>query len=205
MRFRWKPIILTMALALLAWYVSTVDFHEAARVLSRIGGWAPLILLPYLIVYLVDALAWARTLPSTIRFRTLFWIRWAGEAVNNTLPSGYVGGEAVKVWLLQRHGVSATSGTLSVVVSKTAQTIAQVLFILLASIAFLILARDQTGLRAGILFVLTGSILAVAALCWIQKVGVGRVAEVIARILPITKGWIEKQKDKLEKLLVFCG
>ena len=49
--------------------------------------------------------------------------------MNNVLPSGYVGGEAVKVYLLRHAAVPADTGTTSVVVGRSAQTTAQLLYI----------------------------------------------------------------------------
>lgn len=192
-----KPLMLVLAVLLLGWYLSKIEWQELLRALARIGAFAPLILLPYFVVYLVDAWAWAQTLPQGIGFWTVFRIRWAGESINNTIPSAHIGGEAVKVWLLRSKGLSASTGAMSVVVSKTAQTIAQMLFILAASAVFLVLAHDQSGLRTGLVVVLCGSLAAVAALCWVQKAGAYRVALVFSRVLPPVGHWLEHKKEKL--------
>jgi uncharacterized protein (TIRG00374 family) len=197
MRRLFQAIMLVVGLGLFAWYLAGLDLPELRETLSRIGFAAPLVLVPYLVVYAVDCLAWGRTLPKRVPFGRLFRIRWAGESVNNTIPSAYIGGEAVKVWLLRSSGISGREGATSAVVSKTAQTISQVLFILLASAVFLVLAQDQAGLRAGLLVIVAGAVGAVIALCWIQKMGVVRVALALARFIPRASGWIEERKQKL--------
>src|SRR4029453_18334975 len=56
------------------------------------------------------------------RFRLLFPVRLAGEAVNETTPTGTMGGEALKAYLLARlgAGVPVEESLVSVVVAKTA-------------------------------------------------------------------------------------
>ena len=193
-----KAMLLVAGLALFGWSMSGLDMAELGRTLARVGVWAPLILVPYFVVYLVDCLAWKQTLPSAkIPFFGLFRIRWAGESVNNVIPSAYIGGEAVKVWLLRKRGIAAKEGATSAVVSKTAQTVAQVGFILAAALFFFVIAPDQPGLRAALLAIIAGALAALGALGWIQSVGLFRVSYLLARALPGAKGWIERKKHKL--------
>ena len=66
-------------------------------------------LIPYAIVFTIDCVGWRFTFGPTalkgIPFRVVWSIRLIGEAINNVIPSMYVGGEAVKVGLLKRRGV----------------------------------------------------------------------------------------------------
>lgn len=66
-----------------------------------------------------------------VSFTQLFMISTAGEAVNATTPTGYVGGEPVKAYLLNRHGIPMVDGFASVIIAKITMTIAQVAYILL--------------------------------------------------------------------------
>ena len=99
MRRFWKTVLLLGGLALFAWYLSRADLRAVGDAIRRLGWLAPIILLPYFMVYVVDWVAWRWCFPPrlSLPFFTLFRIRWAGEAVNNVLPSGTVGGEAVKL------------------------------------------------------------------------------------------------------------
>jgi uncharacterized protein (TIRG00374 family) len=93
-----------------------------------------LILLPSLLMYLLEAYGWRLTLGPHVRavpFWRLFLIRTAGEVVNMTTPTAYIGGEPLKAYLLKRHGISMLDGLASVVIAKTTMTIAQITFILL--------------------------------------------------------------------------
>ncbi len=133
MRKTLKLLLLVLGLGLVVWLFWRADPAGVWRAMTELGPWAPLILCPYGLVYLLDTLGWrltfGRHLPQPLSFGRLIRIRWAGESVNTLVPSGYLGGEAVKVYLLHHAGVSGWTGTTSVVVSKTVQSLGQVLFI----------------------------------------------------------------------------
>jgi putative membrane protein len=116
--------------------VSLVSYTGIGPVLERLAalGWrAPLALLPYLVISVLDTLGWRQTLPGPARvpFTSLYLARIAGEAVNSLTPTAAVGGEPVKAHLLRRWGVSSSDGLASVVIAKTALTVSQIAFILL--------------------------------------------------------------------------
>jgi len=196
MKTFWKAVILVAGLALFGWYVSRADLRAVGAALGRLGWLAPLVLVPYLLVYVVDCAGWRLCLPAglNVPFAALFRIRWAGEAVNNVVPSGYVGGEVVKVYLLKQRGVAAQTGTSSAVVSKTAQTVAQLLCLLLATIAFLDLGGDNPELRAGMLLVLSGGVAMVAGLFWIQRRGLFGSWLALAGALRLKFAFLEKHR-----------
>ena len=168
-------------------------------VLRRLGWLAPVILIPYLAVYVADCLGWRLCLPAglNVSFAALFRIRWAGEAVNNVVPSAYVGGEVVKVYLLKKRGVAAQAGTSSAVVSKTAQTVAQLLCLLLATIAFLKLGADNPALRAGMMLVLSGGMALLAGLFWIQDRGLFGSWLALADALRLKFAFVERHRASI--------
>jgi uncharacterized protein (TIRG00374 family) len=171
MRNPLKLLALAFGAGLAAWLFWRADPAGVWRALKPLGAWAPLLLLPYGLVYLVDTLGWrftfGRHLPRSLTFGRLIRIRWAGESVNTLVPSGYLGGEAVKVFLLRQAGVSGWIGTRTVVVSKTVQTLAQVMFIALgASLGAMHLPPGSpfrtalwtmTGLATAVLFFIVGA------------------------------------------------
>jgi len=173
MKRGWKIAALALGAALFCWVLGQADLGAVWQALRKLGGWAPVLLLPYFVVYLVDCWAWALTMPKGhgVLFWTLLRIRWAGESVNSIFPSAYVGGEAVKVWLLKEKGITPGAGAVSAVVSKTAQTAAQLLFVIAAALALWNLAGDQRGLRAGLLLVVAGGTAGVVGLFWLQSHG----------------------------------
>ncbi len=99
----------------------------------------------------VDARAYA----NAVAFWKLLAVRTAGEVVNMTTPTAYVGGEPLKAYLLKRYGVPMVDGLASVVIAKTTMTIAQITFILigLASGFWLLGAGGSPGqtIMAGLL------------------------------------------------------
>lgn len=199
MKSRWQVWFLAAGLALFAWYLSRADLPTVAQMLSRLGWLAPLTLLPYFCVYVIDCIGWRFCLPSTLplSWPRLFAIRWSGEAVNNVLPSASVGGEAVKVYLLRQRGVPARIGTSSVVVGRSAQTTAQLLYILMAALVFLQLAGHHPGLRTGLLLILAGATAVLATLFWIQSRGLFGSLLGLARSLHLALPSLDRHRAKI--------
>jgi uncharacterized protein (TIRG00374 family) len=164
-------------------------------------------LLPSIVMYLLDAVGWQFTLgrhARSISYWRLFLVRTAGEAVNFSTPTAYVGGEPVKAHLLTRYGVSIVDGLASVVTAKTTMTIAQVVFILLG----LLLAFGTAGMThrsetlsiaAGLLSVgllLFGTVVLVA----VQRRGVFFGLLVLLRRLGIRVKFLESREGQLRDL-----
>lgn len=180
---RWLAFL--VGLVLFALYLRGADLPAVGARLRDLGATALLLPLPYLLVYVVDTWAWRAAFPKPpdLPFLTLFRIRWCGESVNNLIPTAYVGGEALKVLLLQRRGVPTEEATSAALVSKTAQTVAQVLFLAAGSAAFLAHAAPRPGLRAALATVLVGGLAVVALLLAWQRRGVFRsLLSVLGRV-----------------------
>ena len=95
-------------------------------------GWrlAIVICFPAVLVTLLDTLGWRFAfIDDQVPFRILVSARLAGEAFNLTTPTGAVGGELVKAWLI-RSRVGLSESLPSIIVAKTTITIAQGLFLL---------------------------------------------------------------------------
>lgn len=198
MKLPWRILVLAAGLSFFGWYLADVGLGAVWNAVRSLGLGAPLLLLPYLIVYGVDCAAWARTLPPhEVPFLTLLRIRWAGESVNNVVPSAYVGGEAVKVCLLRNQGVSATAGATSAVVSKTAQSAAQLAFVLIASAALLTLGQSWPGLWAGLTLVALGGSVLMALLFWMQRAGFFRMIFALLRALRWHPRFLEERRARL--------
>src|SRR4051794_206730 len=162
MKFVLRLLVALAGLALFAWFAYRAGLTEIVEAFRRLGWFAPLVLLPFVIVYLFDTLGWRAAFGRhpTLRFARLMRIRWAGEAVNNVIPSAYIGGEAVKIYLLRKHGVPAMVAASSTVVGKTIQTYAQVVFITLGAIAGLTILPSVSPARYGMFAIAAiGSIL----------------------------------------------
>lgn len=116
----------------LVWHIGPGRILDAASSVGPVT--LAVILVPSVLMYAIEAYGWRLTLGRQgdgVGFLRLFAIRTAGEVVNMTTPTAYVGGEPLKAYLLKRDGVPLVEGMASVVTAKTTMTIAQVVFILL--------------------------------------------------------------------------
>ena len=120
-----------LTLSALVWHIGIGRIYDAV---THLGPAAMLvILLPSFLMYVLEAYGWRVTLgawANGVPFWRVLAIRTAGEVVNMTTPTAYVGGEPLKAFLLKRQGVPLVEGLASVVTAKTTMTIAQIFFIL---------------------------------------------------------------------------
>lgn len=176
----------SLGFLLLAVLVYQTGPNELAAHLRVLGWSAPLIFLPYALSSVLDAAGWRVTF---VHFRPRLWLlyltRLIGEAMNSITPTAYLGGEPVKAFVLQRFGVSLTEGATSVILAKTALTIAQIAFVVVGVALFLV--RRDIGLAfAPTIAALTAAGAAVTTvLVVLQRRGmVAFVARLARRLLP---------------------
>ena len=127
------------------------DVHDRFDVL---GARSPLVLLPYLVIAFMDARGWRCALPrggTGVPMHAVYLARMAGEAVNSLTPTAALG-EPVKAYLLRPWGVSSSDGLASIVIAKTALTVAQALFVVIGMAA--LFDRLDRGLAGGLLVAL---------------------------------------------------
>jgi putative membrane protein len=192
--------LFALGLALFGWFVYRAGPAEILKVFAQIGWWLPLALLPYFVVYGIDTLAWRFAFGAGRRppFLTLFRIRWAGEAINNLIPTAYVGGEAIKTWLLHRRGIPLATATTSVVVSKTLQVAAQVVFIAMGAVLAVVQLRAGSPARPAFAIVAVLSVVALLVLIWIQSRGLFSCARMLATRLRLR--FLESRQAQLREL-----
>lgn len=154
--------LLLVGIGLLIPLLGQIDLATVGSHLRGIGWTFPLIFLPYMAVYLCDALGWkfafGRSPP--IPFRTLFLTRMAGEALNNLTPFAYMGGEPVKAHLLTRYQIPMIEGMAAVIIAKLTMTMAQFMFVVLGGI----LAISYLMARPDILWTLGGIVIGAGVL-----------------------------------------
>jgi glycosyltransferase 2 family protein len=186
MKLALKILVALLGLALFAWFIQRAGPAEIARAFANLGWLAPVALLPFCLVYLLDTLGWLLAFGKAgvpgVGFRTLMRVRWAGESINSILPSAYIGGEAAKVHLLHKRGVPRMNSASSVVAGKTAQFLAQVVFIAAGSIAGAGNLPPESPARTGMLAMTALAIALVGLLFWLQQRGMFRT---LVKILPI--------------------
>lgn len=167
--------VLLLGVGVFAWFVHRAGPAAIWEMLTRLGWYAPLTLLPLALVYSAETLGWhfafGRGQPHGLPFASLWRIRLCGEAFNNVIPSGTVGGEAVKIHLLHKRGVSGHDAAAATIIGRTVQTLMQVTFIALGSAAFLHFAGQRPGVVPTMALILGASIALVATLFYLQSHG----------------------------------
>ena len=193
-----------LTLGFLVWHIGPGNIYDAA---ARLGPVAlAIILIPSLLMYVIEAYGWKITLGPSARdipFWRVLAIRTAGEVVNMTTPTAYVGGEPLKAYLLQKHRVPMVEGLASVVIAKTTMTIAQVLFILLGiALGFWILGANESSaqmIAAGLLSV--GLLLfGTAAFVFVQRRGLFTWILAMLRKVGLRIGFLEAREEQLQSL-----
>lgn len=186
MKLALKLILAALGLALFACFVQRAGVREIGHAFASLGWLAPLALLPYGLVYLLDTLGWrfafGKEGAGGLSFPTLVRVRWAGESINTILPSAYIGGEAAKVQLLRKRGVSRVRGASTVIAGKTAQILAQVLFIATGAMVGATILPSQSPARAGLIAITVGAAVILGLILWLQHRGLFRT---IVAILPL--------------------
>ncbi len=190
----------------LVWHIGPANILDAV---SNIGIAAlAVILLPSLLMYLLEAYGWRLTLRShaaAVSFGRLLAVRTAGEVVNMTTPTAYVGGEPLKACLLKPYGVPMIEALASVITAKTTMTIAQVLFILLGiGLAFgLVGASSAEESNAQMLAALVGVgllLFGIALFVMVQRIGLFLGLLNVLRWCRVRIPFLEAREDKLREL-----
>lgn len=199
-----KLLFLILGLAALVGMIFHIGLAPILHTLSQLGPWAvTVILLPMILVYALEAFGWQLTLGSHARlvgFPRLFGIRMAGESVNVTTPTAYVGGEPLKAYLLKQYGVPMVDGLASVVTAKTTMTLAQILFILLGlALAFWIIG-DSEGNGLAMVVSLGVLVFGVGLFVLLQRYGIGMGILAILRACGIRLAFLEARESQLQEL-----
>lgn len=200
-----RAVLALAGLALFGGLVWQADPGRVWAQLRALGPWAPLLLLPSLGIYLVDAFAWRfcfRAAPP-LGYGRLFLVRMAGESLNNSLPSAYLGGEPLKAYLLQREGLAGAEGVASVVVGKTALTVAQVAFLFGGMACALAASSGHASLPAllaGSALVATLFLVSMALAYLAQRHGPGRLLRSLSRRTGLLRTRVEGAEPALEAL-----
>ena len=209
---RIKLLLLCLGFALLAFMIHRVGLGNILGELEKLGPNAVLILIPYALVYTFDALGWRATLGDKIKeigFPRLFITRMAGEAINYITPSAYLGGEPVKAYLLQKHGIPLVDGLASVVTAKTVMVISQVLFVLLGIGLTFLNQPNSNGLIPAAILVVSIVSLAAAFLVFAQHRGMFTGILWLLERMRLPSGFLKRREDQLKNLdqtiLVFTG
>ena len=184
-----KFLYLLVGLVLLVLVLSEVEIAEVVARVGQVGWGFAAALGIYLVAFLIDSFSWQMTLlsvPLSLRWLYRIWkVRMVGEMFNAVMPAAGMGGEPVKAVLLKKHyGVGVREATASLILAKTINMIALVVFLtfgfalMLASPAL----PDAHKLVAG--FGLAACGLGTASLFLLQRL----------KISSITGSWISRTR-----------
>jgi uncharacterized protein (TIRG00374 family) len=129
---RLNLILLAIALVFIFWLLNEVGWDTLGEYLRKVGWYWPLLLVPYGLTNLLDALSWKYMilgLPPEVSLNRLFWVRLGGEALNQLTPTASLGGEPFRVSRLQAAGVPLEAATASVVIHKGILVLSLILYI----------------------------------------------------------------------------
>jgi len=191
-------------LSLLVWNIGPRNVYEAASTLGPAALLA--VLIPSVIMYVIEAYGWKLVLgpsASAVPFWRLLTIRTAGEVVNMTTPTAYLGGEPLKAYLLKQHHVPITEGVASVIIAKTTLTIAEVFYILIGiAVGFLILGTGGSvgqTITAAVVSV-TVLVCSIAGFVFIQQRGLFASMLSIVKKLGLRVQVLETQEEHLRSI-----
>lgn len=194
----------TVTLSILVWHIGPSRIWEAAGQVGPLG--LLLVLLPSLAMYVLEAYGWKLTLGAhagTVSFLRLLAVRTAGEVVNMTTPTAYVGGEPLKAYLLKRDGIPFVDGLASVILAKTVMTIAQVLFILSGIVlAFWLVGHERSVVQLAVASIVSAGLLifGVMGLIIVQRWGLFTGVLGILRRANVRLAYLEAREQKLSEL-----
>lgn len=129
-----KILYVLIGLGLLGVVLADVDVAEVADRVSMIGWGLAVVLGLYCITFTLDSLTWLLALTDvkpSLRWLFRMWrVRIVGEVFNSVMPAAGMGGEPVKAVLLKKHyGIGYRAGTTSIILAKTVNMMALVLFL----------------------------------------------------------------------------
>jgi uncharacterized protein (TIRG00374 family) len=185
----WQGALLLLGAALFAFLIADIGL-AAIESSFRTLSWRLLVVLvfPCLVFKLFDTLGWRWAFPGKpVSLLTLMKIRIAGQAVTATTPTGTLGGDAVKAWLL-RDRVSVRESLISLIVVKTTMVASQGLFLALGVLVAQRLLVLETPLVRAMEWLLVLEAVAVIGFLAVQMAGVVGRGERLLRRLGLRAG-----------------
>ena len=200
-----RIILLLVGLAFFGVFLKFTGWENIQEAFKKLGWWYALVLVPYGVVFTIDTAGWSFTFGREglrhVPFHVLWAIRLAGEAVNNVIPSMYVGGEAAKVYLLHKRGVPVVTSAAAAVRSKTAQSVAQSAFITCGAIvAAWTLPAEQNTAKWIFGALAVAALSAMAMLFALQSKGITSTLAGVVHRMGFMEVWIEERMEQMRHL-----
>ena len=187
-----KTAAFVLGAALLAWLVVSSNIHAILADLARLGPGLVVILALEFVGDGFNTLGWWFTIPAAGRngmYRRLFWVRSAGNALNQSIPAASLAGEAAKVALLSRR-IPAPAATASVLASKLSFSLAKAIFIVAGMAAAWTRLRIPRGISVPLLCGYILILIGITIFLVTQVRGIGGGALSLLRRMGISDRWI---------------
>ncbi len=130
-----KYIYLAVGVVVLGFVLAETDLAEVGALLASVGFWIVVLVAIYFVAFAIDSVTWQMTIQSVplnpLWAYRVWKLRMVGESFNVVIPAGGMGGEPVKAVMLKTHyGVDYREGTASLILAKTINMIALVIFLI---------------------------------------------------------------------------
>ncbi len=130
---------LALGIVLVVFQFRQIDFASVVLRISSIGFSSVFILLPFLMLHLLETVAWIRVFPpsiTAISFSKLLKIQFIAETISMTLPAGMAIGEPLRPFLCHKFiGLPLPASVASVAVRKLLLGVAQGLYTIIGAVA----------------------------------------------------------------------
>jgi glycosyltransferase 2 family protein len=131
-----KIFYFALGVALLGVVVAEIDLAEVTLQVAKVGYGILVLVGIYFVAFAIDSVTWQLTIrgvPLNLLWAYRVWkLRMVGESFNAVIPAGGMGGEPVKASLLKSHyGINYREGTASLILAKTINMIALVIFLII--------------------------------------------------------------------------
>jgi len=195
-------ILLAAGIGLLVWLIQHVGAHLILDYMKQMGWkFIPFLAVSF-ITFMLFTWSWNTFLEGhhySIKFWKLFMLKATGEAVNTINPLGFGGGDPARVFLMKKD-IPLAESTASVVVDRTMNSIALVVFmivgILIAFIEFDLPLSLQIGFPVSLLFMFW------MTYYWYkrQHEGVFQFLVEFLKKVKIKKAWTPETLEKLKEI-----
>jgi len=188
-------------LALAAWLVFQIGFASVLGAAASVGWGGFAILVAFgLAMFVVLGVAWSALMPNG-RAQTFIWARMVRDSAGEVLPFSQFGGMLIGARALVLNGLTTPAAFASTTVDLTTEMMAQIAFIAVGIAIFVAKFGIHAGglpaaTLAGVAFVIVGSI----AFIVLQRRGVGLATSLAARLLPAAEQHTQAFGRELETL-----
>jgi putative membrane protein len=186
-------VLLVAGLVATAALVIYLGFDEIASAVAGAGWGLLAVSLFHLAPLALATLGWRAFLEGPRPFFALLHLRWISESVNNLLPVAQVGGDLVRVVLLQARGWPRAAAAASVVADVTAGLAMELVFTLAGVAMLAASAGAADAWRIGIALLALALIL--AGFCALQRRGLFRILARALKRIGLGKAWAEFTGD----------